>query len=76
LGLATRHVHGTILLTLIALFLFFTIEILQYRNDFLVQINHLPHPLRLSLYSLLVVITLTFGTAYTGIQQAFIYFQF
>jgi hypothetical protein len=75
-ALATSQLRGTIFLTGISLLIFGAVEAVQYRGDLLVQINRL-HPFaRLGIYLLLVIMTVTLGTAYTGMQQEFIYFQF
>lgn len=75
-SLLTSQLRGTILLTLFPLIAFTAIEVMQHRYDFLVQIKGLSPSFRLCLYLLLVLTTLTLGTAYTGIPQEFIYFQF
>ncbi len=76
MSLFTHQLRGTILLTILPLIVFAAIEIMQHRNDFLIRINRLHPSFRLSLYFLLVLATITLGTAYTGTQQEFIYFQF
>jgi D-alanyl-lipoteichoic acid acyltransferase DltB (MBOAT superfamily) len=57
------------------LFLFF-VEIKQFRGDALIQLNQKRPLIRYLSYSLLVAAILALGTSYTGVQQAFIYFQF
>lgn len=76
IGVVTGQLRGTILLTAIAFIIFTAIETMQYRGDFLEQLNQTHPDLRLGLYLLLIIATLTLGTAYTGVRQAFIYFQF
>lgn len=51
-------------------------EVWQHRGDALEQFNAQPPALRFLSYSLLVATILALGTSYTGVQQAFIYFQF
>jgi len=75
-SLFTHQVRGTILLTVIPLTAFVAIEIIQHRKNLAMQISRLHPCIRLGLYFLLVISTLTLGTAYTGIKQEFIYFQF
>ncbi|HLA07491.1 MAG TPA: MBOAT family O-acyltransferase [Anaerolineales bacterium] len=76
IGLVSTQLRGAILLTFLAIVPLTIIEFIQFRGDFLARLNRL-HPLmRFGLYLCLVVATLILGTAYTGTQQAFIYFQF
>jgi len=63
-------------MTLVALSVFIVIEIKQFRGDFMKIVNKQPTHIRLVSYAALVIFILIFGTAYTGDQQAFIYFQF
>lgn len=68
--------RSEIVLSAIALLLLFSIEIRQHRGDFLAQFNLKQPALRYIGYSLLIVAILALGTSYTGVEQAFIYFQF
>ena len=72
----TAEPRSTIIMTLIALSVFFIIEVKQFRGDLLQAVNKQPKYLRFFSYAALVTFILIFGTAYTGTQQAFIYFQF
>jgi D-alanyl-lipoteichoic acid acyltransferase DltB (MBOAT superfamily) len=72
----TAEPRSFIAITALSLFILLFVEIKQYQGNFLQEINLQPTPVRLVLYSLLITITLIFGTAYTGTQQPFIYFQF
>jgi alginate O-acetyltransferase complex protein AlgI len=72
----TSQPRSAILLTAIAMFLLFIVEINQYRNNFLEQINRLKPFNRIFLYAMLVTLILVMGTQYTGNDQSFIYFQF
>jgi alginate O-acetyltransferase complex protein AlgI len=72
----TPEPRSTIIMTLVALALFLVIEIKQFRGDFIKIVNKQPAYVRLVSYAALVTFILIFGTAYTGTQQAFIYFQF
>lgn len=68
--------RGTFLFSGLALIIFLIVETKQYQGEFMAQFNRLPAYVRWLCYIALVTFTLTLGTAYTGIQQAFIYFQF
>ena len=72
----TAETRSFIVVTMLSLFILLFIEIKQYQGNLLQELNLQPTPVRLVLYSLLITITLIFGTAYTGTQQPFIYFQF
>jgi len=72
----TELTRSEIVLSVLALFLLLTIEIKQHRGDFLAQFNLKQPAVRFIGYSLLIVIILALGTSYTGVEQAFIYFQF
>lgn len=72
----TTETRGFILITVLALFVLLIVEIKQFRGNFLQDLNLQPAYIRWALYSLIVTITLVFGTAYTGAQRPFIYFQF
>jgi D-alanyl-lipoteichoic acid acyltransferase DltB (MBOAT superfamily) len=72
----TSQPRSAILLTSIAIFLFFIVEIKQYRSNFLERINLFKPINRVFLYAILVTFILIMGTQYTGNDQAFIYFQF
>jgi len=68
--------RSEIALSVLALFLLLAIEIKQHRGDLLGQFNLKRPAIRYIGYSLLIVIILALGTLYTGVEQAFIYFQF
>lgn len=72
----TELTRSEIVLSVIALILLLFIETRQYRGDFLARFNLNQPTVRFIGYSLLVVIILALGTTYTGVEQAFIYFQF
>lgn len=72
----TSEPRSFIVITFLALCVLITIEIKQFRGDFLQDLNLQPTYIRWVLYSLIITITLMFGTAYTGAQRPFIYFQF
>ena len=72
----TAEPRSTIIMTLVALCIFIVIEVKQFRVDFLKAVNKQPTYVRLVSYAALVTFILIFGTAYTGAQQTFIYFQF
>jgi D-alanyl-lipoteichoic acid acyltransferase DltB (MBOAT superfamily) len=72
----TSEPRSSIFITSLALLILLIIEILQYRDNLLEKINLQPAYIRFALYSLLITLTFILGTAYTGSQQAFIYFQF
>jgi len=72
----TNEPRSFILITVLALFVFLVVEIKQFRGNFLGDLNLQPAYIRWVLYSLIITITLVFGTAYTGAQRPFIYFQF
>lgn len=72
----TELTRSEITLSVLALFLLLTIEIKQHRGDFLAQFNLKQPVVRFLAYSILIAIILALGTAYTGVEQAFIYFQF
>lgn len=68
--------RGTVFLSGAALLFLLVVEILQYRQNFLATFNGYPAYLRWSCYVAIITVTLILGTAYTGSEQAFIYFQF
>ena len=72
----TSEPRSFIAITILALCILLIIEIKQFRGNFLQELNLQPALIRWVLYSLIITITLVFGTAYTGTQQPFIYFQF
>jgi alginate O-acetyltransferase complex protein AlgI len=72
----TSEPRSSIFISTLAMLFLLIIEIMQYRDNLLQKINLQPTHVRFTLYTLLIAITLIFGTAYTGSQQAFIYFQF
>ena len=72
----TTESRAVIALTVLALLILLIIEILQYRGDFLEQLNQKPVVLRRVVYASLLAAILILGTSYASVQQAFIYFQF
>lgn len=72
----TELTRSEIALSVIALIFLLYIEIKQHRGDFLARFNLKQPAIRHVSYSLLIVIILALGTLYTGVEQAFIYFQF
>lgn len=72
----TGESRAVLALTALALFIFLVIEILQYRGNFLEQLNQKPVYLRRVVYASLLAAILILGTSYASVQQAFIYFQF
>jgi hypothetical protein len=76
LGSIASEPRSTVLMTLFALGILLVIEIKQARGDFLMELNSRPIYIRAVSYAALITVILIFGTAYTGTQQAFIYFQF
>jgi len=76
LALVTHEARGTILLTAAALVILLPVEVLQHRGNLLELINVQIPSIRLAIYIMLVAAILILGTAYSGTQQAFIYFQF
>lgn len=76
IAMITSQPRGDTFLTAAAVLLLLIIEIKQNRGNFLEQINMKKPFVRLAYYALLVTAILALGTSYTGIQQAFIYFQF
>jgi hypothetical protein len=76
LGNLSTLTRSEIALSGAALLILCYVEINQYRGDFLGLFNHQRPSVRYLCYSLLVIAILALGTSYTGVQQAFIYFQF
>lgn len=72
----TTEPRSVIIMTLVALCIFLIIEVKQFRGDFMNAINKQPTYIRFISYATLVTFILIFGTAYTGTQKEFIYFQF
>ena len=72
----TTESRAVIALTVLALIILLVIEILQYRGNFLEQLNQKPILLRRVVYASLLAAILILGTSYASVQQAFIYFQF
>jgi len=70
--------RAEIALSGMALLFLLYMEVKQYQENFLEQFNiKVKQPaFRYLCYLLLVIAILTFGTSYTGVEQAFIYFQF
>jgi hypothetical protein len=76
LGPMTDESRSVIALTVLALIILLVIEILQYRGNFLEQLNQKPVYIRRVVYASLLAAILILGTSYASVQQAFIYFQF
>ncbi len=72
----TDESRAVIALTALALIILLVVEILQYRGNFLEQLNQKPVYLRRMVYASLLAAILILGTSYASVQQAFIYFQF
>jgi alginate O-acetyltransferase complex protein AlgI len=72
----TNESRAVIALTVLALLILLTIEILQYRLNLLERLNQKPVYLRRVVYASLLASILILGTSYASVQQAFIYFQF
>jgi hypothetical protein len=72
----TDESRAVIALTLFALLILLTIEVLQYRGNLLEQLNQRPIYVRRAVYASLLAAILILGTSYASVQQAFIYFQF
>jgi alginate O-acetyltransferase complex protein AlgI len=72
----TKESRSVLAMTALALLILLVVEVLQYRGDFLEQLNQRPVYVRRLLYASLLAVILIFGTSYASVQQAFIYFQF
>src|SRR5215207_682255 len=72
----TRESRSVLAMTALALVILLVVEVLQYRGDFLEQLNRRPVYVRRLIYASLLAMILIFGTSYASVQQAFIYFQF
>ena len=72
----TKEPRGVLALSALALAILLVVEILQYRGNFLEQLNHKPVYVRRVVYASLLAAILILGTSYASVQQAFIYFQF
>jgi alginate O-acetyltransferase complex protein AlgI len=72
----TIESRSFIVITILALFVWLIVEIKQFRGNFLGDLSLQPAYIRWVLYSLIITLTLVFGTTYTGAQRPFIYFQF
>ena len=72
----TTEPRSFILITILALLVFLIVEIKQFQGNFLGELSLQPAYIRWALYSLIITLTLVFGTTYTGAQRPFIYFQF
>lgn len=59
-----------------AFLLLLYMEVKQFRGNALESFNQQQLLFRYLYYSALIAVTLALGTSYTGVQQAFIYFQF
>jgi alginate O-acetyltransferase complex protein AlgI len=76
IGLLTPLARGEIILTILPLLALVFVEIRQERGNFMQEISLQKTQLRLVYYAVLVFTILALGTSYTGVPQAFIYFQF
>ena len=76
IGLLTPLSRGEIFLTVLALLFLVYVETRQEHGNFMEELNLKKPHIRLAYYAILVAAILALGTSYTGIQQAFIYFQF
>lgn len=76
LGAISTLMRSEIMLSAAAIVVLLIMEVKQHQSDLLSLFNRQKPLIRYLCYSLLVVITLALGTSYTGVQQAFIYFQF
>lgn len=76
LALVTPVEPYEIVLTLAALGILWYVEKRQEAEDFLFVFNQYPSVVLMVCYALLATTILALGTSYTGIPQAFIYFQF
>ena len=65
-----------LVILVLALIILIVVEVLQYRGDFLEQLQQKPVYLRRVVYASLLALILILGTSYASVQQAFIYFQF
>ena len=72
----TSESRAVIALTVFALLILLIVEVLQFRGNFLEQLNRKPVYLRRAVYASLLAAILILGTSYASVQQAFIYFQF
>jgi alginate O-acetyltransferase complex protein AlgI len=72
----TDEARTVIVLTILTLVILVIIEVLQYRGNFLEQLNQQPLLVRRVVYAALIAVILILGTSYASVQQAFIYFQF
>jgi hypothetical protein len=68
--------RSEIVLTGLALILLMYVELRQEHGNFMEEIGLKRPTIRLAYYAILVMTILALGTSYTGVQQAFIYFQF
>ncbi|RIK30272.1 MAG: membrane-bound O-acyltransferase family protein [Anaerolineae bacterium] len=68
--------RSEIVLSMLALCFLLYVELKQHREDFIERFNQKRPILRFVAYSLLITTILALGTSYTGVPQAFIYFQF
>jgi len=76
IGALTPISRSEIFLTLLALTFFLYVEGRQEHGNFMEEIRLKKPQVRLAYYAILVATILALGTSYTGVQQAFIYFQF
>jgi len=74
--LLTSVSRGELTLTMLAFFCFLIIEVKQERGNFMEELRVYKPYVRMAYYAILVTAILVLGTSYTGVQQAFIYFQF
>ncbi|MCI0552862.1 MAG: hypothetical protein L0287_18075, partial [Anaerolineae bacterium] len=76
LGNLTLVARSEIALSLAGLLFFSYMEVKQFQGNALEEFNNQRSWIRYLCYSFLVVTILALGTLYTGVEQAFIYFQF
>ncbi len=75
-ALVTPLNRNEILLTALVLLVLGFVEARQEQGNFLEEIGRKKTHVRLAYYAILVFTILALGTSYTGVKQAFIYFQF
>jgi alginate O-acetyltransferase complex protein AlgI len=72
----TSLTRSEIILSVVALVVFFHIDIKQHKGDYFEELSLKQPAFRYMCYSLLAVAIIALGTSYTGAPPAFIYFQF
>lgn len=68
--------RSEIILSLVAAAFLLYVDINQHKGNYLEEFNLARPAYRYLCYSVLVMAIIVLGTSYTGVQQAFIYFQF